>query len=203
MPLYAGGRAQDLLYFLDNYGLSDVIIPFLLVFLIVFAALQKTHILGKDRKQFNVSLSLLLGLMVVLPHVFGKYPPNADVVTIMNSAIPNVSIVAVAIVMLLLLLGIFGVGPDWASGGAFSSFIAIAAFGAIIYFFGAAAGWWQNITISWWGSDTTSIIIIILVFGLIIGYITKDETSATKASAFSNVMQDVRKFFGGGGGGHH
>ncbi len=206
MPIIGYGyssSSQNILYYLDRFGLSDVILPFLLIFLVVFAILQKSHILGKDRKQFNVAFSLILGLMVVMPHVFGRYPAGQDIVVIMNKAIPNISIVAVAIIMLLLLLGIFGVGPDWANGGSFSSLIAIVAFGAVIYFFGAASGWWNNLTASWWGSDTTSIIIIILVFGLIIGYITKDESNSAKASAFTNVLQDVRKFFGGGGGGHH
>jgi len=72
-----------------------------LVFTIVFATLQKTKILGEDenkkpRKNFNAVIALVMGLAVVIPHVIGSYPPDGDVVNIINNALPNVSVVLVA-----------------------------------------------------------------------------------------------------------
>ena len=43
----------------------EVLLPFLLVFTVVFAILQKTSILGKGKKQIDAIVSLVVGLIVV------------------------------------------------------------------------------------------------------------------------------------------
>ena len=46
---------------LESWGLTDVLLPFLLVFTIIFAILQKSNILGEGKKNFNViSLNILI-----------------------------------------------------------------------------------------------------------------------------------------------
>jgi hypothetical protein len=50
---------------LQNEVLTDFVYPFLLVFFIVFAVLEKTNALGKDRKQLNALLSAVIGLIFV------------------------------------------------------------------------------------------------------------------------------------------
>jgi hypothetical protein len=45
--------------------LTDFLYPFLLIFFIVFAILEKTAILGKDKKQINAMVSLVIGLIFV------------------------------------------------------------------------------------------------------------------------------------------
>ena len=52
----------DFFRLLESYGFTDALLPFLLIFTIVFAVLQKTNILGKDKKNFNVILALVLAL---------------------------------------------------------------------------------------------------------------------------------------------
>src|SRR3989344_1351569 len=46
-------------------GGFDVLLPFLLVFTIVFAILEKTNILGEDKKNFNVIIALVIGALLV------------------------------------------------------------------------------------------------------------------------------------------
>ncbi len=170
-----GYLEQGVLY-LESLGLTDVLLPFVLIFTIVFAILQKTEILGEKKKNLNIIISLVLALGVIIPHITGTYPPNADIVEIVNKALPNVSLVLVAILMVLLLIGVFG----WRVGGegtSISGVIALLAFIAVAYIFGAAANFWR---IPSWLSvlehpDTQALVVVILIFGLIVWFITKEE----------------------------
>ena len=93
---------------LDNFGLTDVMLPFLLIFVIIYAILMKTKILGETKKNLNIIVAIVVGLLVVIPHITGRFPANADPVIIMNNALPQVSLVLVAIVFLLIMIGVFG-----------------------------------------------------------------------------------------------
>lgn len=174
---------------LESFGLTDALLPFLLIFTLLFAVLQKSHLLGKDKRNFNIVVATVISLMVVIPHVTGSYPPGKDVIELMNSALPQISIVIVAVLMALLLIGVFGGSANW-MGGSLSGWIAILAFGIIIYIFGAEANWWSNLPqkLNWWGTDTSSIVTIILVFAVIIWYITKEPTAADNAAGFSDAI---------------
>ena len=181
---------------LENLGFIDAFLPFLLIFVIIFAILQKSNVLGEGKRNFNVVVAAVIGLLVVIPHVTGKYPPGKDVVVMINTGIPKVSIVIVAILMALLLIGILGGEARW-MGGSISGWIAILAFGIIVYIFGGEAGWWSNSfkSTGWWNSETTSVIIIVLVFALIIWYITREPTKADKAGAFSDSFSKLGDLF--------
>ena len=189
---------QQTIYGLEQYGLTDVLLPFLLVFAVVFAILQKVKIFGSDKKNINVILSLVIGLLVVIPHVTNSYPAGQDVVEIMNSAIPNVSIILIAIVMLLILVGVFGNEWDIAGTG-FASWIAFLSFGIVTYIFGTSAGWfnyWPN----WLGwlddPNTQALVVILLVFGLLIRFVTKEPNkNTTDTGAFKKMIDNAGKMF--------
>ena len=160
---------------LESWGLSDVIMPFLLVFTIVYAILAKTRLMGEDKKNFNIMLALIMALSVIIPHVTSP-GSRYDVVDIINQALPHVSLLIVIILMALLLIGIFGVGPMW-SGSSITGGIALLAFIAVVYIFGAAANFWGTITWLYWLNDPQiqSLIVVILIFAIIVWFITKDE----------------------------
>ena len=168
----------DFIQRLETWGVADVLLPFVLIFTIVFAVMNKTEILGKNKKNINIMISLVMGLAVVFPHVLGIYPAQSDPVNIINRALPDVSIVLVAIVMLLLLIGLLGGEVKWL-GTSISGWIALVCFLIILYIFGRAAGWWSGGLPNWlrWldNPDTQAIIIILLIFGIIVWFITKDE----------------------------
>ncbi len=181
---------------LEDLGMTDALLPFLLIFTILFAVLQKSNILGEGKRNFNVIVSTVISLMVVIPHVTGSYPANRDVIDIMNSALPQISIVVVAILMALLLIGILGGESKW-MGGSLSGVIALLAFVIVAYVFGAEAGWWANYPSQWrwWGSDTSSVVLIILVFAIVIWYITREPSKADQAGAFSNAFSKLGDMF--------
>jgi hypothetical protein len=115
----SNGALTQAVWKLQEIGIVDIILPFILIFTIVFAILQKTKILGVDdagkvRKNYNIIVALVMGLGVVIPHVTGSYPsPESDIVNIINQALPNVSVVLVAVIMMMLLIGVFGGGVDF------------------------------------------------------------------------------------------
>jgi len=189
---------EEFVRILDSWGLTDVMLPFLLIFVIIFALMAKTKILGEDKKKYNLIIALVIGLLVVIPHVLNVYPPEADVVEIMNKALPQVSLIAVAVIMLLILIGLFGGEAKW-MGSSLSGWIAIVAFIAVLIIFGGAAGWWYNW--SWFyrffGVETVAIIIMLLVFAIIVWWITRGEGKAEQANVLSNIGDWIGKAFGG------
>jgi hypothetical protein len=177
------GIFQEAMISLESMGILDVILPFILVFVIVFAVLQKTKILGEDdagkpRKNFNAVIALVMGLAVVIPHVIGSYPsPDADVVNIINQALPSVSIVLVAVVMMLLMIGVFGGGVNIA-GSSLAAWAVIFSILATLFIFGVAANWFNLPSWLYWlqvSSEMQSLVVVILVFALIIWFITKED----------------------------
>lgn len=175
------GIFDEGMFSLYNMGVLDVILPFILVFTIVFAVLQKTKILGEDkdqkpRKNFNAVIALVMALAVIIPHELGMYPADGDVVTIINQSLPNVSLVLVAVIMLLLIIGVFG-GEVNIAGSSLAGIAVIFAIVATVYIFGSAANIWQ---VPGWldfinDPETQSLVIVILVFALIIWFITKED----------------------------
>jgi hypothetical protein len=183
---------------LEGYGMIDALLPFLLIFTLVFAGLQKSNILGKDKKNFNVIVALVLALTAVIPHVTNSYPSGYDVIDIINTALPNVSLLVVAAIMLMLLIGLFGAETKWI-GGSLSGWMAIFSFIAIVLIFGGAAGWWVNISdyIYWMDDDTLALIVMILVFGIIVWYVTKPDTKSEAGFRIGKSIEDIGKLFGG------
>jgi hypothetical protein len=177
---------------IDSFGLTDVMLPFLLIFTLVFAVLQKSKILGEAKKNFNAVISLVMALTVVIPHVTRNYPLNYDPVDIINAFLPGVSLLLVAIVMLFLLLGIWG---DKNLGSGPSGMIVVLAVVAIVWIFGAAANWWQGWDwfTTFFGEDTVSLIIIILVFGIIVWFITKSDEKSVGEGLFSQLGNMLSK----------
>lgn len=160
---------------LQQIGVFDIILPFILVFTIVYAVLQKIKLFGEESKKFNVVIALVMGAAVIVPHVLQIYPPEKDIVNIINGAMPQISVILVAAVMFLLILGVLG--KKVALGGAsLSGFIAFIAAIIVIYIFGEQAGWW--VYPYWLGSilnpDTQALVVVILVFAIIIWFITKE-----------------------------
>lgn len=183
---------------LENLNLTDFWLPFIIIFVVVFAALQKSGILGKDNKKFNVIIALALGLIVTIPHVLGKYPVGKDPITIINTAVPNVAIILVAIVMVLILIGMFG-GASKFGGGFLGGIIALVAFAFVIYIFVDAAGLLKGTSIGMPSflrdPATQSVIVIVLIFGIIVYFITKEDSTSTSGGGVMKFFEKIGDWF--------
>ncbi|MBD3164763.1 hypothetical protein GF323_06195 [Candidatus Woesearchaeota archaeon] len=191
---------EDFFESMDWWGLPLMLV-FLLVFTLVFAVLEKTKILGQEKRNLNVVLSLVMALAVILPHVTNSYYAylGFDPVEVILRALPQVSVLVVAIFMLLLIIGVFAhdrvflglTMPGWIG---FFSII------AIIFIFGAAAEWWDggfsHVLEDFFGEDAIAIVIMILVFGIIIAFITGDSSKDKKLGGMERLGFNLGELFG-------
>jgi len=164
----------EFIEWLYNIGVGDVLLPFILIFTLIFAILQKTNILGKGEevRKFNVMIALAISLSVIIPHIVGVYPPGRDVVDIINSILPNVSALIVIGLLFLLLLGVFSPNLPKAN---FVRIIGII-FGVVtlIVITLNAFGFYQMpSSMSWLADEETQMtIVVLIVFGLLVWWIT-------------------------------
>lgn len=184
---------------LERWGLTDVMLPFLLIFVIIYAILQKTKILGEDRKNLNAAVAVVIGLLVVVPHVTGKFPANKDPVLILNDALPQVSIIIVAAIFLLVMIGVFGESYVFL-GITMPGWITLVSIVTIVLIFGGSAGWWQGdfgqSLESFFGTEGVAVFIMIVTFGVIIAWITGDSKEKEAKSMFDRMGMDFSKLFG-------
>jgi len=188
----------DAIEVLGESGFLDVFLPFMLIFVIVFAVLQKSHILGKgeEKRRYNVILSLVMGLSVVIPHVLGRYPVESDPVLMINNVLPNISLIMLAAISFMLIIGVFGANIKVA-GTPLSGLIVVFALIAVLATFGTAANWFGQLP--WWlrflNDESTQVIFVtILIIAIVIWFITaptKTKTERSQEGWFNNMLSSV------------
>lgn len=184
---------------LERWGLTDVLLPFLLIFVIIYAVLQKSGILGQGKKNLNVIVAIVVALLVVIPHVTGRFPANADPVLIINDALPQVSIVLVAVVFLLILIGVFGQEYVFL-GVTMPGWITIISLIIIVLIFGGSAGWWDagfgQTLEDFFGTEGVAIFIMLIFAGIVIAWITSDSKEREERTILNRLGMDFSKLFG-------
>ena len=192
-------KLQGFVETLQNWGLTDVLLPFLLIFVIIYAILQKTKILGEEKKNLAIVVAIVVGLLVVVPHVTGRFPANSDPVLIINDALPQVSIVLVAVIFLLVMIGVFGQDLVFL-GVTMPGWITLVSFIIILLIFGGAAGWWGgdfgNTITDFFGTEGIAVFIMLIIFGIIIAWITSESKEREERSIMNRLGVDFSKLFG-------
>ncbi|MBL7147865.1 MAG: hypothetical protein ISS82_03505 [Nanoarchaeota archaeon] len=89
----------DFFYQLQNAGVFEFVLPFLLIFTLVFGILEKTNILGTNKKNINAIVALILGLLFIT---------QFEIVQTLNNFLPKISLFMIVAVMFLLIIGFFG-----------------------------------------------------------------------------------------------
>ncbi len=170
---------------MESYGVSSFLLPFLLIFAIVYAILEKIQIF--DRKGVNVVIAFVMGFFVA---------SNTHIVEIIGRSLPNVSIVLVAILCVLLIVGIFGFRLDISQSG-MGGLIAMLAFVTVAYIFLRAANWgvpglpWPFTVLE--DPSIRPIIIVVAVFFILIWYVTKEDQPNKMGPALGNVLDQFRQ----------
>ncbi len=125
--------------FLQEVGVYEVVLPFLLVFTIVFAILEKTKVLGTEeieghkytKKNLNAILAFVIGFLVVA---------STELVRAINGVMANMVLLLLLSVCFLLLIGSFFKEDDlpvFLEGGWRSLFMVIMFIGIVLVFLGA------------------------------------------------------------------
>ncbi len=158
------------LAFFADVGFYDVVLPFLLVFTLVYALLEKTRVLGVERvgdkeftkKNVNSMIAFSIAFFVIA---------SAQLVAIISEVVSNMVILLVLLICFMLLVGTMH--KDDKGGfelkGFYKHAFYVIMFVGIILIFLNALGWlqigWNYMMMNW----DSSFVGIILLLGAIVG----------------------------------
>ncbi len=155
----------DLLNQWEAVGIFSHVLPFLLIFAVVFGVLQHSAVLGHN-KGVNLVVSLVLGLLAI------QY---LQVTTFIGAIFANLGIALSVILVLIILTGLF-VSPDnrkmWTKtvfGIALVS-VAVVVIASLNDFYWFGSYWWQDnwVSIVW-------VAIFLLIIGAFLSGSDKDK----------------------------
>jgi len=119
-----GGELQSVFATFQEWGLQDFFIPFILLFAIIYAVLQRVGLFHTKVKtgtpptekdvpdrRINGLLAFVIAMMVVIPHVTQMYPPDKDPINIINTFLPNTAIILMALLLAFILVGLVSKRP--------------------------------------------------------------------------------------------
>jgi hypothetical protein len=105
----AGGNdLEEFMLHLADWGVADVLLPFILIFTIVYAILAKTNIIGKDSKSQQLVIAICVAFATIIPHSIGAYPASFNPVVFINTFTSKMGLLLVGVFMFILLLAFFG-----------------------------------------------------------------------------------------------
>ena len=168
--------------FFQRLGIYDVVLPFLLVFTIVFAVLERTKVFGTEkidgkeytRKNLNSVAAFVIALLTVA---------SSQIVAVINQGLAKIVLLLVIVISFLMLIGSF-FGKDevqltgnWRAWGMGVLFV------GIVLIFANEVGWltpfWDYLMVNWNTNIVGAVALIILVV-LFMGYVTKGEKPEKK-----------------------
>jgi hypothetical protein len=159
--------------FFGKLGIYDVILPFLLVYAITYAILEKTKVLGADKKSINAVVAFVSAFLVVA---------STKLVSIINQSIANVMLVMIIIFCILMLGSMVTQGDKIEMKPGTKAALAAVIGIVVLCIFMYAIGWLMPIIgflSKYWNSEGVSAIILMVVVVGIIAWIN----SAGKAPA--------------------
>ena len=132
---------RGIISFLTQIGVYDIILPFLLIFTIVFAILEKTKVLGSEKvgdkelpkKNLNAMVSFSIAFLVIA---------STRLVAVINEVMANVGLLLILAVSFMLLVGSFYGSKEFTlEGSGWLKFFFFFMFFGIVIIFLNALGW--------------------------------------------------------------
>ncbi|MFH1398716.1 MAG: hypothetical protein ABIG95_01235 [Candidatus Woesearchaeota archaeon] len=176
---------RGVLDFLSRIGIYDVVLPFLLIFSIVFAILDKTKVFGADeydgkkypKKNINAMIAFVIAFFVVA---------SAQLVQVITTISSHVVILLLASVFFLTMIGSFmketedGVflEDSWKTG-----FMVAMLIGIVLIFLNAL-NWlmpFYEFMRDHWSDDYVAAVILLLVIYLVMRFITRSPGGTSES----------------------
>jgi len=167
----------DAITLLQDFGFFDVVLPFLLVFTLIFGVLEKTKIFGTDeiggkqytKKNVNAMFAFVLAFFVVAAK---------EIVASIQVSLPMVTLVLIAAICFLMLIGVFVSGEkefnflDLFKEG-WKGFLAGLFFISVIAIFFESFGWLDPIIeyITGRGKDVFIVLVFIGIIAAVVGFV--------------------------------
>lgn len=168
--------------FLKDFGLFDVILPFLFIFAIIFAILEKTMVLGKENNLPKKNINSIVALVIALIFVSAN-----KLVNTLTNALPNVALIIVIFVSFLLMLGVFWKSEEFDfktnEKNWYKLFSVVAFIAMILIFLGAyevspgvsiLSNWVSSIGSGQMNDIIGGVVVLGIIIGLLI-YVTRRE----------------------------
>lgn len=124
---------EELIESTDTWGIYDILLPFLLIFTMTYAILNRVNIFAKENKKANIIIALVIALTTVIAHITNKMPRGYDVIEVINTTIPAITLVIVAAISLLILISTLG--GEETKGKAFAFYFSATAVGLMAIIF--------------------------------------------------------------------
>jgi len=143
----------------DNPFFTEMLLPFLLVFVVVFAILQKSKILGDGKAQIDAIVSLVIGLLLIIA------PFSRDfIVRLMPLMVVGVAVILVFLILYGFVAGDLTEAPPWMKT-TFGILAGIFVIAIVLYVsgFGASLVSWINGSSE--SSFWTNALMVILIAG--------------------------------------
>ncbi len=177
---------RGVLLFFDKLGIYDVVLPFLLVFTIVYAILEKTKAFGMEevegkmipRRNLNGMTAFVVAFFVIA---------STRLVAIINEFVANMVLLLLLSICFLLLVGSFHTGKEeFALTGKWKTTFMVLMFIGIMLIFFNALGWlqiiYENVFFRFDSVAVSSLVLIVIIIGFVI-YITRDPSSKKSDSS--------------------
>jgi hypothetical protein len=165
----------SLFYELEASGFYEYVLPFFLIFVVIFAMLEKTRILGgtkKPKTNLNIVLSVILSLIVLF---------NTDLIFLMNQTLSRISFFIIMAVMVMLLIALFYNPKNGKPIGLQMGVATILALAGV--FWSLSTSYYGYDALPYWlylNDSTLSLIFFLVLFGVIIYFVTgPHETQET------------------------
>lgn len=184
---------RGIIDFFHEIGMYDVVIPFLLIFTVTFAMLEKSKVLGvidlgdkktETRKNLNAMVAFSIGFIGIA---------SSKLVSIINEGLGHVVILLISIFAFLLLAGTMfsdkdKIFEDKSMVRIRNGTIGVFFFAIILIFLNAVktdnGESWLNIgwklIARYWDSSVIGSIILLVIIGVFVGYITKEKKPEKK-----------------------
>ena len=178
--------------YVNQYVPIEVLLPFFLIFGVLYYFTKKVKVF-EDNEKLTLIIPVILAVLTVVPHVMNKYPTKYDPILIINNAVPTVGLLAVAIVILFIILGVIGTKV----GAPLRGMLTLLSVGILVYLF--AASIWPSYRIFDFlrgiPRELISVIVVLLVLGLVINWIAKPP-STTGGYSPNKAVDALGSFFG-------
>lgn len=181
----------DIITYLEKIGFFDVMLPFILIFSIVFAILEQTKVLGTetigDKPYPKRNLNLIVAFSIALFSI-----ASAQIVQIITKSMGPIVILIFVSIFALMFWTIFGAQSDKVPK--YYSYAIVVAMLAIFLW---ALGWLDDVVdYVRTNTNSTNIIGVALTFGfiaLLIYFITQPQSSSSSESKKDKKDEEKKK----------
>lgn len=191
--VFGGVNLEQTIRDLESAGFYQVLLPFILIFTIIFAILQKVQLFGTtNSKNINVIVAVAIAFFTIRA---------APVVSLINQFLPKVSAMVLVLMMFLLIMGIFGITSEGWTGWPFFLAVFASVVGVGWSVFSSIPGMATQLP-SWLRLDASNKGYVVFIGVILLIYVLfKDDGGSSRATKFRDEFGP--QYFGRPQGGKH